>query len=174
MSLCLPEGHTHLSDLCITVVMSRASEEFREQLRKDTSDDDMRILSPDLLSRVADPDKVNRFRWREYHDQSRRIGDLTRRTGDYDDMEKFRATKGDYKIDEREFALEDNIAMIYFAFYGENFEGGEIMDNPNDGWVCPGCKLKYVMSLKGLPDRCQRCGWLTPLGRLKKDDAFRR
>ena len=154
--------------------MSRAAEEFREQLRKDISEDDLRILSPDSLSRMADPDRVNRFRQQEYHQQSRQIADMTRRTGDYDDMEKCRATKGDYRIDEREFALEDNIAMIYFNFYGENFEGGEIMDNPNDGWVCPGCKLKYAMSLKGLPDRCMRCVWLSPLGRLKKDDAFRR
>ena len=154
--------------------MSRAAEEFREQLRKDISEDDLRILSPDSLSRMADPDRVNRFRQQEYHQQSRQIADMTRRTGDYDDMEKCRATKGDYRIDEREFALEDNSAMLYCKFYVANCEGGEIMDNPNDGWVCPGCKLKYAMSLKGLPDRCMRCGWLSPLGRLKKDDAFRR
>ena len=154
--------------------MSKAAEEFREQLRKDISEDDMRLLTPDALSRMADPDRVNRYRESLFHTQSRQIAAATRKTGDYDDMEKYRATKGDYSVDEREFALEDNIAMIYFHFYGENFEGGEIMDNPNDGWTCPGCHLKYGMSLKGLPDRCLRCGWLSPLGRLKKDDAFRR
>lgn len=154
--------------------MSRASEEFREQLRKDISYDDMRILSTDSLARMADPDTVNRFREDIYKQRRDQTARLTRKTGDYDDMEKLRATKGDYKMDEREFALEDNVAWIYFNFYGENFEGGEIMDNPDDGWTCPGCKLKYAMSLKGLPDRCNRCGWLSPLGRLKKDDAFRR
>lgn len=154
--------------------MSRASEEFREQLRKDISYDDMRLLSTDSLSRMADVDTVNKFREDIYKQQSQQIAKMTRRSGDYDDMEKCRATKGDYKMDEREFALEDNVAWIYFNFYGENFEGGEIMDNPEDGWTCPGCKLKYLMSLKGLPDRCMRCGWLSPLGRLKKDDAFRR
>lgn len=154
--------------------MSRAAEEFREQLRKDVSDDDMRLLSTDSLSRMADPDRVNRFRMEMYRRQSQQVARASRRSGDYDDMEKCRSTKGDYSMDAREFALEDNIAAIYFAFYGENFEGGEIMDRAEDGWTCPGCHLKYAMSLKTLPDRCMRCGWQSPLGRLKKDDAFRR
>lgn len=153
---------------------SRSRDEFREKLRKDVSFDDMRLMSPDSLARTIGADRANRFREDIYTQQSKQVARLSRSSGDYDDMEKYRATKGDYRMDEREFALEDNVALIYFHFYGENFEGGEVMDNPDDGWTCPGCKLKYKMSLKTLPDKCQRCGWMSPLGRLKKDDAFRR
>ena len=153
----------------------REQEAFREDLSKSLNTfTNMRLINNNVLARHVDADAVNKCRMKIYNRQSRAIERMASRSGDYDDMEKARATKGDYKIDEREFALEDNITLIYINFYGENFEGGEIMDNTNDGWVCPGCKLRYVMSLKGLPDRCKRCGWQTPLGRLKKDDAFRR
>lgn len=160
--------------MCRGIVLSRASEEFREQLRKDIDYTDMRILSPDSLSRMADPETINKFRKDIYKQQSDGVRRMTERSGTADEMEKYRATKGDYGICAREFALQDNIALMYFEYYGENFEGGEIMDNPNDPWECPGCHLRYGMSLKLLPDRCQRCGWLTPLGRMKKDDVFRR
>lgn len=155
-------------------MVSRYHEEFREQLRKSIDKDDMRLMSQDSLSRVADPEAVNRYRLEIYKQQSDGIRRMTSRSGTDAEMEKYRATKGDYKMDAREFALSDNVAEMYFQFYGENFEGGEIIDNVEDGWTCPGCKLTYKMSLKTLPDRCQRCGWLSPLGRMRKDGVFRR
>lgn len=153
---------------------SRARDEFRDQLVHSIDYDDMRLMSPASLARWLDVEKVNRFREDIFKQQSEGVRRMTQRSGTADEMEKYRATKGDYGVDAREFALEDNIAVIYFNFYGENFEGGEVIDNPEDGWTCPGCKLKYKMSLKTLPDRCMRCGWESPLGRLKRDDAFRR
>ncbi len=154
--------------------MSRKSEEFEEQLRKDIDYDDMRTLPTDLLERNCDVDTVNRFRDSLYRQESRIIRRMTERSGTADEMEKYRATKGDYEIDAREFALHDNVAWIYFNYYGENFEGGEIMDNDKAPYECPGCHLKYGMTLKQIPERCLRCGWLTPLGRLIKDGVLRR
>ena len=153
---------------------SRASEEFRERMHHAFTPYELRIMPASLLERWVDPEVANRLRLDIYRQQKRGIERMTVRSGQDAEMEKYRATKGDYDMCAREFALSDNLAEMYFSFYGENFEGGEIVDNPDDGWTCPICKLKYGMSLKTLPDRCLRCRQLTPLGRMKKDGAFNR
>lgn len=153
---------------------SRRQEDFRERLRKSITYDDMRLMSEDSLARTCDPEAVNRFREDIYHQQSRGVAKMTTSTGDADDMEKLRGKTGRYSQDVVGMALEDNVAVIYFNIYGENFEGGPIMDDPEKGWTCPGCKLKYKTSLKALPDRCMRCGWQSPMGRLRKDGYLRR
>lgn len=157
--------------------MSRYSDEFHELLRKDVSYDDMRIFDARSLARIADAEAVNKLRMSIYKQQSQAVYNMTLKSGTQDDMEKCK-DRGKRVCgagpDERDFAIEDNIAAMYFNHYGENFEGGPIVDNPEDGWTCPGCHVKYWMSLKGLPDRCERCGWLSPLGRMKKDGVFRR
>ncbi|MBQ7405737.1 MAG: hypothetical protein IJV90_04905 [Candidatus Methanomethylophilaceae archaeon] len=154
--------------------MSRESEDFGERLRRSIGYDDMRLMSTASLERNADPEVVNRFREDIFKQQSQGIRKMTIRSGTDAEMEKYRATKGDYGMDPREFALYDNVAVMYFNFYGENFEGGAVMDNPDDGYTCPWCKLKYEMSLKQMPDNCMRCGSITPLGRMRKDGVFRR
>lgn len=154
--------------------MTRMEEEFEELLRHDFSDEDMLIQSARMLQDWSDPERANKVRQDVYNQKRRSIERMTRRSGTADLMEKLRATKGDYSVDAREFALSDNIAEMYFNFYGENFEGGEVMDNSDEPYVCPWCKLKYGMSLKNMPDNCLRCRALTPLGRLKKDGAFNR
>lgn len=153
---------------------TRLEEEFEELLRHDFSDEDMRIQSTRMLQDWSDPERANRVRQDIYDQKRRSIERMTSRSGTADLMEKLRATKGDYAMDAREFALSDNVAEMYFNFYGENFEGGEVMDNSDEPYVCPWCKLKYGMSLKNMPDNCLRCRALTPLGRLKKDGAFNR
>lgn len=154
--------------------MNRQTEQFREDLRKSITFDDMRLMNVNSLSRCADEDAVNKMRLSLYGQQSKKIAKMTQRSEDYYEMEKARATKGDYKMDVREFALEDDVAVMYFNWFGHNFEGGEIVDDAGKPWECPGCHLKYGMSLKALPDHCMRCGWTTPLGELKADGAFDR
>lgn len=153
---------------------TRMEEEFEELLRHDFSDNDLMIQDPRMLQQWSDPEKANRVRQDIYNQKRRAIERMANRSGTTDLMERNRATKGDYRMDAREFALSDNVAEIYFNFYSENFEGGEVMDNSDDGYTCPWCKLKYGMSLKAMPDNCLRCRALTPLGRLKKDGAFNR
>lgn len=154
---------------------SRQNEAFREDLRKSMSTfTDMRLLNPQTLARHVDAEAVNKCRMKIYHDQKRMINKMTSRSGDDDDMEKARSTKGDYSMDMREFALSDNVAQIYFDFYGHGFNGSPIVDNPDDGWTCPRCGLKYKMSLKALPEYCKKCATITPLGELMRDDAFRK
>ncbi len=156
------------------VSRNRRQEEFREQLRRSITPDDMRLMSEDSLARVADPEAVNRFRESIYRQQSRGVARMVRSTGEEADMEKLRARRGTYHADVVDMALEDNVCLIYFNTYGENFEGGSVMDDPEKGWTCPGCKIKYRTSLKSLPDRCMRCGWQSPMGRLRKDGFLRR
>lgn len=153
---------------------TRMEEEFEELLRHDFSDDDMRIQSARMLQDWSDPERANKVRQDIYNQKRRSIERMTIRSGTADLMEKLRATKGDYRADAREFALSDNIAEMYFNFFGENFEGGDVMDNSDEPYTCPWCKLKYGMSLKNMPDNCLRCGSLTPLGRLRKEGAFNR
>lgn len=156
-------------------MVTRIQENFKEALRKEAGNfTNIRLLDAPLLARVADADAVNKSRLGYFRDREKLIRRFSYKSGDYEDMEEARCTKETYGTDARDFALEDNVAMIYFNCYGENFEGGEIIDDPDQGWTCPGCKMKYVMTLKGLPDTCKRCGWLSPLGRLKKDGFLRR
>jgi len=155
---------------------TRGQDEFRDALARSITFDDMRLMDVRSLARVADADAVAKCRIRVFHDQSRAIEKMTISSGDYDDMEKARDSwrPAGTGFDARDFALSDNVAMIYFNAYGENFEGGEIPDDANAGWECPACHLKYKVSLKTLPDNCLRCGWQTPLGRLRQDGVLRR
>ena len=155
-------------------MVTRSTEEFRELMHHSFTPEDLRLMPASMLQRWVDPEVANRLRLDIYRQERRGVERMASKSEQGAQMEKFSATKGDYDMCAREFALGDNLAEMYFQFYGENFEGGDIVDNVNDGWTCPGCKLKYGMSLKMLPDRCQRCGWQTPLGRMKKDGAFNR
>ena len=154
-------------------MVNRYHESFRENLRKSFDWNDARILDTHILARNMDADIANRYRLDLYKSQSDAVKRLTR-GDDYADMEKMRGKVGNYVVDAREYALEEDLAVKYFNFYGCNYEGGEIVDDQNKGWECPGCHVKYMTIWKCLPDRCQRCGWLTPIGEMKRDGAFRR
>ena len=54
-------------------MVNRYHEAFREQLRKSIDKDDMRLMSQDSLSRVADPEAVNRYRLEIYKQQSQAV-----------------------------------------------------------------------------------------------------
>lgn len=155
---------------------TRSREHFREGLYHSWSADELRIMPPWMIERFTDdPDKVNNIRMDIYRQQRQGIDRMVTRSGSQDMVEKSRAKDGRYNSgDPSDLALSDNIAEIYFNFYGENFEGGTVVDNFTDGYTCPWCKIHYQMSLKLMPEHCLRCGALTPLGRLRKDGAFNR
>lgn len=136
--------------------------------------DDMRLMDTRALARNVDADVLNKCRLSIYGAQSDVVKRMTRKTGDYDDMEEVRSKKKDYKLDAREFALEDNIAVIYFNYYGHGFYGGEVIDNENDGWTCPKCGLRYNMELCAMPYECSWCRHLTPIGELARDGVLHR
>lgn len=153
----------------------REQEAFREDLSKSLNTfTNMRLINNNVLARHVDADAVNKCRMKIYNRQSRAIERMASRSGDYDDMEKARATKGDYRLDAREFGLHQNMCQMYFDYYGHNFYGGEIVDNPDDGWTCPHCGLFYKMSPKTLPEYCKRCDHLTPLGEMVRDGVMNR
>ena len=153
---------------------SRSREEFREQLRKSIDFTDMRLMSTAALARNVDAEAVNKCRLSLYGKQSEMIRRMTTRSEDYEQMERARASKGDYSLDAREFALEDNVAQIYFNYYGHNFYGGRVVDSPDKGWTCPHCGLKHMMSLKTLPPYCDRCHYISPIGEMIRDGVMRR
>lgn len=153
----------------------RAREQFREDLRKSMVNfNDMRLLSNRTLGRHVDADVVNKCRLSLYGQQTRMVNKMVNRSGEEEDMERCRSTKGDYRLDAREWALGDNVAAIYFNYYGHGFYGDPIVDNPQDGWTCPKCHLKYSMSLKTLPEYCKRCDHITPIGEMVRDKVMRR
>lgn len=155
---------------------TRSQDQFRDELRKSITFDDMRLMDTRSLARVADADAVAKCRVRMFRNQSRAIERYVNRSGDDDIMQKARDSwrAAGAGVDCRDIALSDNLALIYFETYGENFEGGEIPDDQNKGWECPCCHVKYQMNLSTLPDECRRCGWETPLGRLRRDGVLRR
>ena len=153
----------------------RAREQFREDLRKSMVNfNDMRLLNSRTIGRHVDADVVNKCRLSLYGQQTRMINKMVNRSGEEEDMERCRSTKGDYRLDAREWALGDNVAVAYFNYYGHGFYGDPIVDNPEDGWTCPKCHLKYKMSLKTLPEYCKRCDHITPIGEMVRDKVMRR
>ena len=158
-------------------MVSRSNEAFRQALEKDIRRrlfTDARVMHTGTIGRMVDAEAINKCRLSLYGQQSEKIKKMTHRSGDYDDMEKVRSTYGDYRINPAFFDLEDNLCVLYFNTYGENFYGGEIIDRPEDGYRCLGCGLHMNMSIKLLPDYCPRCKHITPMGRMKKDKVLRR
>lgn len=156
--------------------MSRYSdtnvEEVRKQFQKDLFQDCIQLDSP-LLLRNVDEDAINKCRLSLYGQQESLVKRHSVKTGDYEFMEKNRATKGDYKLDAREFALEDSVEKIYFDFYGHGYNDSPVIDRPGAPYVCP-CGLKMMMLAKTFPEECPKCHRLTPMGELIRDGVMRR
>ena len=157
--------------------ISRDRDDFRENLGRSIRQDlftQARLLDSDLLLHYVDAEVLNKCRVRTFKQQSQKIDHMTRRTDDANDMEKYRATKGDYGLDAREFALSDSVEKIYFDYYGEGFNGSPVIDKPGTQWVCPDCGMRYAMSLKTMKTECRICHHITPLGMLMRDGVMHR
>lgn len=156
---------------------TRQQEAFRQALSKDFRKHlftDARVMHTPALARVVDAEDINKCRLSLYGQQSDKVKRFTHKTGDYDDMEDARAKINGYPVSPAFFELEDNLCVLYFNAYGENFYGGEIIDRPEDGYKCLGCGVHMMMNLKTLPDECPRCKHITPIGRMKKDGIMHR
>ena len=157
------------------IMGNREQECFREDFAKSLyTFDNMRLVDNRVLARHVDSEAVNKCRVKMFKKQNEMVRRMTIRNGDYDDMERARASKGDYRLDCREFALHENMCQIYFDYYGHNFTGGDIVDNPDHPYICPKCGLKYKMSPKTLPEYCKRCDNLTPMGEMVRDGVMKR
>lgn len=162
--------------------MDREQERFRENLRKSYMKDlftDSRLLSNAAIARNVDAEAVNKCRLSTFG----QMGSLNRRmiyrTEDYEDMEKARdkkvdATKLADKADAREFGLDQYVEEMYFNYYGHGYDGGPVCDRPNAPWICPGCGLKVMMSMKLMKTECPICKHITPIGELKRDGVIKR
>lgn len=151
----------------------RSREQFREDLRKSFTYDDIRLMDSRALARNVDAKVVEKTRLSIYGSQSDQIKRMTHRTEDYNDMQKARDTNTWGTLDARMFELEDNIPQIYYETYGQGFYG-EPFPSKDGEWICPKCGLKYKMSLKTLPYECERCREITPMGELARDGTMRR
>lgn len=155
---------------------NRYSESNVEDVRKTFKEDlftDSRLLDNALICRNVDEDAVNKCRLSIYGKTRDMVKRQTVKSGDYDQMEKNRATKGDYKLDAREFALEDSVEKIYFDFYGHGYNDSPVIDRPGAPYICP-CGLKMLMNAKTFPEECPKCHRLTPMGELIRDGVMRR
>ena len=160
------------------MVTKKENEQFREDLNKSFMNDlwnDERVMHDKYLGRMVDNDAICKCRLSRYGQQSAAIKKMTQRTEDYNDMQK---AKDSWKAagtgyDARDFDLEQNVALIYFQYFGEGFYG-EPFPSKDDSYTCRGCGLKMLMSLKTLPEKCPRCGRETPLGELYKEKVLKK
>lgn len=148
-------------------------EETVRQAYKDDLFTDARIMDSPILLRNVDEDAINKCRLSQYGQMRDLVKRQSIKSGDYEQMERNRATKGDYGLDAREYALEDSVEKIYFDFYGHGYNDSPVIDRPGAPYVCP-CGLKMAMNAKTFPEECPSCHRLTPVGELIRDGVMRR
>ncbi len=153
-------------------MVSRIRENYHEAIRKDFANDlsyNARILDTPLILRHADAEAINKARFNYFRIMEEEAKRMTQSTGDADDMEKCRASKGDYKLDCREFSLHSNFEQEYYNFYGHGYNGSPVVDKPGAPYKCLGCGVSMEMSMKTAPEECPICHRLTPLGEMVRD-----
>lgn len=157
-------------------MVSRIIENYREGIRKNTllqMPDYARCQDTALLVRWVDAEALNKARYDLARRNRRATAREMARTGDADDMEKYRASKGDYKLDSREFTLDDQFEQMYFDFYGEGYNGEPAMNRVGEPYKCP-CGVSMEMSMKTAPPYCPVCHRATPIGRMMEDGYLHR
>lgn len=87
---------------------------------------------------------------------------------DADNVEKSRGRYGS-GYHPAEVSLANPFEQIYFDKMGQGIFGTESPDRIGTNWVCSGCGLKFMQSMKLMPEECPVCHRLTPRGRLNKD-----
>lgn len=157
-------------------MVSRIIENYREGIRKNSllqMPDYARCQDTALLVRWVDAEALNKARYDLARRNRRATAREMARTGDADDMEKYRASKGDYKLDSREFTLDDQFEQMYFDFYGEGYNGEPAMNRIGEPYRCP-CGVSMEMSMKTAPPYCPVCHRATPIGRMMEDGYLHR
>ena len=157
-------------------MVTRAQESFRDGISKYVMRDlftNVRVADSPLLLKHVDAEAVNKARFSLYKQESEKVQRMCSSTGDADEMEKYRATKGDYGLDPREWALHEYPEKFYFDYYQEGINGDPVMDAPNTPYKCP-CGVSMEMNIKAMPYYCPVCHHVTPLGRLAEDGVLRR
>lgn len=157
-------------------MVSRIIENYREGIRKNSllqMPDYARCQDTALLVRWVDAEALNKARYDLARRNRRATAREMARTGDADDMEKYRASKGDYKLDSREFTLDDQFEQMYFDFYGEGYNGEPAMNRVGEPYRCP-CGVSMEMSMKTAPPYCPVCHRATPIGRMIEDGYLHR
>lgn len=157
--------------------INRILEANREELRKDFLSDlhiCCNVMGNDVLARNVDEDAVNKCRLSQYGKIQGDVKRMVNSTEDALDMQKARDTQHwAGAVDARSFDLDQNVEKIYFDYYGENFQGGPVMDRPGMPYRCP-CGLKMLMDARTLPLECPTCHRLTPVGKLQRDGVIKR
>lgn len=157
-------------------MVSRYIENYREGIRKDSLSrlpDYIRCQDTSLLVRWVDAEAVSKARYAWAHKNQRATAKAMFKSGDAEDMEKYRASKGDYKLDSREFTLDDQFEQIYFDYYGEGYNGEPAMNRLGEPYRCP-CGVSMEMNMKTAPPYCPVCHHVTPLGRMMEDGVLHR
>ena len=149
-------------------------EETVRQAFKDDLFTDALTLDNPIMLRNVDEDAINKCRLSIYGQQSSLVKRQSIKSGDYDQMEKNRASKGDYKLDAREFALEDSVEKIYFDYYGHGYNDSPVIDRPGAPYKCPCGRVTMGMNAKTFPEFCPTCGRITPMGELIRDGVMHR
>lgn len=158
-------------------MVSRVIENYREGIRKyalSQLPDYVSCQDTALLVRWVDEDVLNKARFAYAHRNQRATARAMARSGDADDMEKYREMKGGrFSLDSAEFTLDDSFEKMYFDHYGEGYNGEPAMNRPGEAYKCP-CGVSMEMGMKTAPPYCPVCHRPTPIGRMMEDNFLHR
>lgn len=158
-------------------MVSRYVDNYREGIRRHALTnlpEYASIQNTSLLVRWVDAEAVSKARYRIARATQRETARKTARTGDAEDMEKYRDMKGGkFSLDSAEFTLDDQFEQMYFDFYGEGYNGEPAMNKPGEPYKCP-CGVSMEMSMKTAPPYCPVCGRPSPIGRMIEDGYLHR
>lgn len=157
-------------------MVSRYIDNYREGIRKHVLAElpgYAQCQDTALLVHWVDAEAVSKARYAIARRNERATAKQMARTGEADDMEKLRASKGDYSLDAREFTLDDSFEKLYFDYYGEGYNGEPAMNRLGEPYRCP-CGVSMEMGMKTAPPYCPVCHRATPIGRMIEDGVMHR
>lgn len=158
-------------------MVSRYIDNYREGIRKHALSelpDYAAHQDTALLVRWVDEDVINRARFDMARRNQRATAKAMFKSGDADDMEKYREQKGGkFSLDAAEFTLDDQFEQMYFDFYGEGYNGEPAMNRLGEPYKCP-CGVSMEMNMKTAPPYCPVCHRATPIGRMIEDGYLHR
>lgn len=158
-------------------MVSRYIDNYREGIRKHSLNslpEYASIQDTALLVRWVDAEAVNKARYAIARATQREIARNMQRSGDADDMEKYREKRGGkFSLDAAEFTLDDQFEQMYYDRYGEGYNGEPAMNKPGEPYRCP-CGVSMEMTMKTAPPYCPVCHRPTPIGRMMEDGFLHR
>lgn len=134
-----------------------------------------RVVDTPLLLNWADETALQKAREGIIKQQQQAVYNLTNRTDDANDMQKYRDSyrRAGEGIDCRDFDLHQSFEKLYFDCFGHGYNGSPVMNRPGEAYKCP-CGVSMEMDMRLAPKYCPVCKHITPLGEIEQAGVMRR